>query len=74
MLGQDRLAYGQVHGIAPDRKGPAGSAPAAAPRLFSAPTGGASRRRRRGGREMDATGNELLEVEDDDEEAYAGNR
>ncbi|BDA47156.1 probable transforming growth factor beta regulator 1 at C-terminar half [Coccomyxa sp. Obi] len=71
---EDRLAYGQVHGIAPDRKGPTGSTSAAQPRLFPAPTGGASRRRRRGGRGTDAAGNELDGLEEDHEEAYAGNR
>lgn len=71
---QDRLAYGQVHGIAPDRKGPAGCVSAVQPRLFPAPTGGATRRRRRGGHGMDARGNGLDVIEDDHEEAYAGNR
>ncbi len=70
---QDRLAYGQVHGIAPDRKGTQGSAAAALLRLFPAPSGGAARRRRRGGRGTDADRNDADEARDN-EEVYAGNR
>lgn len=73
MWGQDRLAYGQVHGIAPDRKGTQGTMAAALPRLFRAPSGGAARRRRRGGRGADGDGDGVDDAQDN-EEVYAGNR
>ncbi|KAK9905576.1 hypothetical protein WJX75_002376 [Coccomyxa subellipsoidea] len=70
---EDRLAYGQVHGIAPDRKGTQGSMAAALPRLFPAPSGGAARRRRRGGWGADGDGDGVDDAQDN-EEVYAGNR
>lgn len=64
---QDRLTYGQVYGISPERKG-SGSCPL--PRAFPAPTGGAARRRR--GRISAA---ELAERNGEEpEEPYAGSR
>ena len=64
---QDRLTYGQVYGISPERKGSGSCLP---PRAFPAPTGGAARRRR--GRISAA---ELAERNGEEpEEAYAGSR
>lgn len=68
---QDRLAYGQVYGVAPERKGPPGSC---APqqqqaRSFAAPTGGGARRRR--GRTAAAGEEGGAQLEDD---AYVGSR
>ena len=64
---QDRLTYGQVYGISPERKGAGSCLP---PRAFPAPTGGAARRRR--GRISAA---ELAERNGEEpEEAYAGSR
>lgn len=74
VLGQDRLAYGQVHGVAPDRKHPSSGAAAAQQRLFPVPSGGAARRRKRGGRVADNDGDGMGEAQEDIEEVYAGNR
>ena len=64
---QDRLTYGQVYGISPERKGSGAYLP---PRAFAAPTGGAARRRR--GR---ISAEELAERNGEEpEEAYAGSR
>jgi len=64
---QDRLTYGQVYGISPERKS---SGSCLLPRAFAAPTGGAARRRR--GRVSAA---ELAERNGEEpEEAYAGSR
>ena len=64
---QDRLAYGQVYGISPERKGCGATL---LPRAFPAPTGGAARRRR--GR---ISAEELAERNGEEpEEAYAGSR
>ena len=64
---QDRLTYGQVYGISPERKS---SGSCLLPRTFAAPTGGAARRRR--GRVSAA---ELAERNGEEpEEAYAGSR
>lgn len=64
---QDRLAYGQVYGISPERKGSGVYLPL---RSFPALTGGATRRRR--GRISAA---ELAERNGEEpEEAYAGSR
>ena len=64
---QDRLTYGQVYGISPERKG---SGAYLLPRTFAAPTGGAARRRR--GR---ISAEELAERNGEEpEEAYAGSR
>ena len=64
---QDRLTYGQVYGISPERKGAGSCLP---PRAFPATLGGAARRRR--GRISAA---ELAERNGEEpEEPYAGSR
>jgi hypothetical protein len=71
---QDRLAYGQVYGVSPERKGLTSHVAAAQPpRSFLEPTGGAARRRR-GARRGAPDGDRDAREEPDEEEAYAGNR
>ena len=73
---QDRLAYGQVYGVAPERKGPNGSV---APqqqqqsqgRGFAAPTGGGPRRRRSRADAGEGVGGGGSQP---DEDAYVGSR